>query len=206
MKRFATVLALTALAAGACSNPPANTAPVGEIQFTLTFDFDSTAADPNVWNRGTFTTAGHLSRAFIDGLTAAPTYTGSLWTSSGDQTFGDWKCTTPDECLEPCTGSYGRVAWQDKPQIGLVSRNGAKVVLSALLSPDPKPDADEFLQTPDCPPTTGGGVDGFPPMKITIDGLGTGGPLAMSVAYAPYSGTEPPAPGQILKLTITPSP
>lgn len=230
MKHVASLLIGIAFAAAACSQAPATggqqpagqqpagqqpagqqpggqpTSLVGpgDIRFTITFDFDTSALDPNVWNRGSFTTSGDLSTAFLERVTEAPTYTGSLWQSSGTYQFSDWKCTTPDECLEPCLGSYGTSAWQDEPQIGLISRSGSKVVVSALLSATPKPDDEQFLETADCPITTGSAMDGFPRMKVTIDGVGAASPR-LSVEAFPFDGPSTPEPGVVWTFTITPA-
>jgi hypothetical protein len=223
MRRLVGLLLSMALAGAACSQAPSTgqqpgaqqpggqqpggggqpttvVAP-GDITFTVKFDFDTSALDPDVWNRGSFTTSGDLSTEFLMHVTEAPTFTGSLWQSTGNYQFSDWHCATPDECLEPCIGSYGTSAWQDKPQIGLVSRSGSKVVVSALLSANPKPDDDSLLQTPDCPITTGNAMDGFPRMKITIDGVGGSSPQ-LSIEDFPYDGTAPAPPGVTWSFTI----
>ncbi|HJP87543.1 MAG TPA: hypothetical protein VJ850_00710 [Candidatus Limnocylindrales bacterium] len=229
MKRLASLVIGIVLVAGACSQTPSTgqqpggqgggaqpTSLVGpgDIKFTVTFTFDTSDLDPDVWNRGTFTTVGSLSSDFLARVTEAPTYPGSLWQSSGDYTFSDWQCTTPDECLVPCAGSYGKPSWQDKPQVGLLKRSGSTVVVSVLLSATPKPDDDQFLQTKGCPITTGNAMDGFPRMKIFIDGLGSTSPK-LAVDFFPFDqdndplATEAaptgPASGGVWSLTIKPA-
>lgn len=225
MPRFAALVLGAAFACGACgqspvtgnqpggaSNPPpapgAATLPAvgaGDLRFTITFTFDNRANEPDTWTKGAFTTTGSLSPALIASMTATRGYIGFTWPSSGSQDFGDWKCETPDQCLEKCVGSYDG-EWEDQPQIARLEQSGGHVVLDALLHPDPKAIDDAYLTTPNCPPTTNNGLEGFPPMHITIDGLGGGAtPTYAAEPYA-FEGTGGPMPGDIWHLEIAPIP
>jgi hypothetical protein len=172
----------------------------GEFHFTITYGFDSRPLGDDLWVAGSFTTTGSLSRALIDGLTEVRGEVGLSWPSSGVQQYGDVKCSVPDQCVELCVGGLDST-WADSPALGVAERSGGRVVLDALLYPDPKPDEDRFLTAPACPPQLSGGRDGFPPMLITIDGLDGSAPV-FSVAPNPFEGAEP-EPGEVHELTIT---
>jgi hypothetical protein len=215
------LLLVVAFALGACAqgsapaNPPpaATSAPASaaaiptrppaadDLRFTITFAFDNRAVEPDIWTEGTFVTTGTIPRALIAGLTETRSEIGTTWPSSGTQRYGDYACTTPDECLEPCVGSYDG-EWQDTPAVGVLDRSAGHVLFDALLHPDPTA-ADEQFRSADCPPQLGGGQAGFPPMHITVDGLDTGAPTYSIEAYE-FDGSPPPPPGTTWKLEITP--
>lgn len=221
--RIGTLLLAAALACSACSQAPGAggqqpggpggapsgagstpTAQAGDIRFKITFIFDTRAVEPDTWVQGEFTTTGTLSRAIIDAMTSTRGYVGADWPSSGTQSFGDWHCATPDECLDPCVGGYNS-QWQDEPTIGRLEQSGGHVVLDAQLHPRISAQDDRFLTTPNCPGAVNMAVGGFPPMHITIDGLDGSSP-AYSIEPYEFDGTEAPAPGVIWTLTITPIP
>lgn len=170
-----------------------------DVRFEITFTFDNRMIEPDTWTAGSFTTTGALNRTVIAALGQARGAIGVTWPSHGDQLYGDWKCETPDQCLDKCTGGYD-ATWDDTPQLAYVERSTTRVVLDALLSADPKPNDDQFLTDDVCPPEVGGGRDGFPPMHITIDGLDGSSP---TFAIEPYDfGGAEPDPGVVWDLTI----
>jgi hypothetical protein len=223
MKRIRTLVLGVILVSAACSssagtatqtpagpNPAASPivtqppAAAGDLRFTITFTFDDRSAESAFWHTGEFTTTGTVSMAVINALSGTRGGIGTTWPASGKQQFGDYFCHTEDECLDPCVGSFDG-AWRAEPEIGIIERSGPHLVLDVQLHANPPAGDDTFLTSAgDCPPSTNGGVDTFPPMHITVDGLGSGTPTYSIEPYE-FDGIPPPPAGTVWKLAIQPA-
>jgi hypothetical protein len=193
------------------ASPGSTAAATGELAFEITWKWDNTAVEKDLWAAGEFSVKGDFSRAFLETLDSATTpvfndaigLTKTTWPASGSQRFSDARCETEDQCLSYCVlGSKSE--WLEEPTVSRVGSSNWPNSISVHIRFHPLPPTGAGTITGTdgaCDIHVSGPTDTFPPMVLTITNPTTSLP-SYTVEHSPDSGSAPIRAGEIFDVTV----